>query len=186
MYNDITKNMSALKSGNNAINLDVDNSDAGNYFQSVWDAFCLDRPDVFWIDTLKLSLITKTSSFFGAVNYQYTLQPQENVDNFFLDSFKSSSEVERAISQVEAKINEIANGARGSTYDKVKYVHDLIVDSIEYDQSGTINNSNLYGALIENRCVCEGYAEAFKIILDRLNIPCIIAYGNGIDGNGRN
>lgn len=72
----------------------------------------------------------------------------------------------------------------GSTYDKVKFVHDYLVDLITYDQTGKENNSNLYGALIEGACVCEGYAEAFKAILDKLDIPCVIVYGSGIDALG--
>ncbi len=184
MYDELVKNIDSFKNGSNNIELDVDNSELGDYFQSVWDAFCLDRPDIFWVDTLKLSLVTKTTSFFGAVKYQYSIQPQENTNSYFLDSFKSTLEVENAINKVESRINQIAGDASGNTYDKVKYVHDTIVESIEYDQTGTINNANLYGALIERNCVCEGYAEALKIILDKLNIPCVIVYGEGIDGSG--
>ena len=56
---------------------------------------------------------------------------------------------------------------------------------LTYDQNGRTNNSNIYGALVENTCICEGYAESFKIILDKLDIPCVLVYGDGLDANGQ-
>ncbi len=184
MYDTLENNISALKTGTQSIDFDINTSDAGNYFQSVWDAFTLDRPDVFWVDTLKLSLLTKSmTNIFSSTSYQYTLEPRDG--NYYIDSFSLPTQVDEAIEAVETKIAQIANGARGSTYDKVKYVHDYIVDLMSYDQTEKINNANVYGALIEKTCVCEGYAESFKLILDRLNIPCVIIYGDGIDSRGR-
>ena len=34
------------------------------------------------------------------------------------------------------------------------------------------------GALVEPGVVCEGYAKAFKIICDKINIPCVVVFGN--------
>lgn len=186
MYETIENNIGALKTGKQSIKFDIDSGEAGDYFQSAWDAFTLDRPDIFWVDTLKLAVLTRTTTnIFSATSYEYTLEPREGAENYYVDSFSLPAQVDTAIEEVESKIEQIANGATGNTYDKVKYVHDYIVDLITYDQTGKINNSNIYGALIERTCVCEGYAESFKLILDKLNIPCIIVYGDGIDSNGR-
>ena len=46
------------------------------------------------------------------------------------------------------------------------------------------NNSNIYGALVEKNVVCEGYAKAFKYILDELEIPCVIICGEAVDEDG--
>ncbi len=185
IYDIIVKNEALLKEGTNSIKIDIDSSDVGEYFQSAWDAFILDRPDIFWVDTLKMSLVTKTiSNIFGTITYEYILEPGEN-NNYFLDSFKTKEDVENAIQEVENKIETITRNAVGSTYDKVSFVHDTLVDLISYDQTSRVNNSNIYGALVEETCVCEGYAEAFKVILDRLDIPCVIVYGEGVDGSGR-
>lgn len=186
MYDTLVNNIDILKTGNQNIVFNINTGDAGEYFQSAWDAFTLDRPDVFWVDTLKLSLLTKTmTNIFASTSYQYILEPRAEIGNYYIDSFTTASQVELAIQAVESKVMQIVNGASGSTYDKVKYVHDYIIDLMSYDQAGKTNNSNVYGALIEQSCVCEGYAESFKLILDRLNIPCLIVYGDGVDSNGR-
>ena len=67
---------------------------------------------------------------------------------------------------------------------KIKIVHDLLVDTIEYDMTAGKNIYNVYGALINKRAVCEGYARACKYILDDLDIPCIIACGIGQNSTG--
>ena len=46
------------------------------------------------------------------------------------------------------------------------------------------NNSNIYGLMIEKKAVCEGYAKAFKYLLDELNIPCVIICGDVTDEDG--
>lgn len=186
MYETIENNIEVLKTGNQNIRFNINSGDAGSYFQSAWDAFTLDKPNIFWVDTLKLSLLTKkTTNVFSLTNYEYTLVPREEGENYYIDSFSQPNQVNVAIETIESKIEQITNGATGSTYDKVKYVHDYLVNLITYDQTGRVNNSNIYGALVEETCVCEGYAESFKLILDKLNIPCVIIYGDGIDSTGR-
>ena len=36
-----------------------------------------------------------------------------------------------------------------------------------------------YGCLVNGRCVCAGYAAAYKVLLDRLGIPCVYVVGWG-------
>ena len=67
----------------------------------------------------------------------------------------------------------------------MKVVHDYLVDNISYDSSISKSNIyNIYGALINKECVCEGYARAYKYILDELNIPCILVIGTATNGEG--
>lgn len=183
IYDTIIRNVDALKDGYLPIEFDIKSAGVGDEFQSAWDALILDNPNLFWVDTNKIVLTTKTTTFLSSVNYSYVLEPKEG-DNYFLSSFTSRENVENSINQVNNKVNEIVNKCTGTTYDKVKKAHDLLVDMLTYDQSGRINNSNIYGALVESTCICEGYAESFKIILDKLNIPCVLIYGDAVDANG--
>ena len=41
-----------------------------------------------------------------------------------------------------------------------------------------------YGALINKKCVCQGYAEAMKLICDYYKIPCICITGVGVTSSG--
>ncbi len=183
IYDTIIRNLDALKDGYQSIEFDIKSADVGDEFQSAWDAIILDNPNLFWVDTNKIVLTTKTTTFLSSVNYSYALEPKQG-DNYFLSSFTSREDVEDSINQVNNKIDEIVNTCKGTTYDKVKKVHDKLIDMLTYDQSGRANNSNIYGALIENTCICEGYAESFKTILDKLNIPCVLVYGDAVDANG--
>ena len=64
-------------------------------------------------------------------------------------------------------------------------VHDYLIDNAEYDQTlAKPNIRNIYGTLIEKSCVCEGYAEAFKYLLDALDIPCVIVSGTATNSQG--
>lgn len=49
--------------------------------------------------------------------------------------------------------------AEADDYSKAKIIYDALLDRIVYDDS--LQNYNLYNALVEGSCVCEGYAKAF-------------------------
>lgn len=69
------------------------------------------------------------------------------------------------------KIIEIADQFRHlNDVDKVMAVHDYLIDHIEY--SYTHIRSFAYGALIEGKAVCQGYAQSLSIILNSLNVDC--------------
>ena len=184
LYNTLSNNIENLKNGTKKIEFETEEATAGDNIQSALDAFLLDRPDVFWIDILKISFATRTTTFLNNVSYNYYIEPQEGKANYLIDSLQTEQDVQNAINSVKTKINDIVNRAQGTNYDKIKFVHDELINLITYDKSLGTNSSNIYGALVENRCVCEGYAESFKIILDALNIPCVVVYGDGIDAEG--
>lgn len=85
--------------------------------------------------------------------------------------------------EVENKAKEIANEARESfPIDKVKqlrYVNQWLCNNNIYTLSklGTTGN-DAYGALIDGKPVCEGYALAVSLICDELGIPNITIYSD--------
>ena len=182
IYKTIVNNIDSFKSGYGIIKFDINDGGVEDNFQSAWDAFELDNPQIFYIETKKIGLITKTTkSIFGNVSYTYQLQPKDE-GNYFGDFWKTELDVQRSINQVDTIVDEVVNVAKTKTtqYEKIKYVHNYIVDNAHYDELNGINDNNVYGLLVEKAAVCEGYAKAFKMILDRMNIPCVIVYGNGI------
>ena len=52
---------------------------------------------------------------------------------------------------------------------KIRQVHNFLANNIKYTY--TDMSDNAYGALIEGRAVCNGYADALNIFLDKLKIP---------------
>ena len=142
MYDGICKNIEILQNGAGTIEFDINKTGIEDDFQTAWDAINLDNPGIFYIDTRKLSLKTQTiTTFFGAkTTYQYILEPAEGNTNYLAKSFNSKEDVANAISKTESIANSIIKNARGTTYDKVKYVHDYIINTTSYDEDSTLNN----------------------------------------------
>lgn len=56
-------------------------------------------------------------------------------------------------------------------YDKILKMHDYLIDTTSYDKDDESKNSgNAYGALIEGKAKCAGYADAMALVLSRLSI----------------
>lgn len=59
-------------------------------------------------------------------------------------------------------------------YDKMLKFHDYVIDHTSYDKDNESNNSgNAYGALVEGKAKCAGYADAMAIALSRLKVKNI-------------
>lgn len=187
MYNAIVNNTAALKNGYDQIDLGTSQENYDSQFQSSWDAISMDRPEIFYVETKKVSLVTKTSeSIIGKKKYQYVLQPQSG-QNYFLSCWTTANAVNSAVNEVETKAKQVLTSANNNstTYEKVKYIHDYIIENTEYNQQNDVNNSDIYGCLIKQKVVCEGYAKTFKYLLDQLGIPCVMICGDGVGDDGR-
>lgn len=77
------------------------------------------------------------------------------------------------MAEVENKIKEVVVGFTGSDFDKIKAAHDYLCFNVEYKEStdGYVSHT-AYGALINGQSVCEGYAKAYKLMLNAMGIPC--------------
>lgn len=148
-------------------------------FQNAWSAFRLDHPEIFYINVENIYLTTKTTTYGKKVTYEFFLNSKKNGDTIkaYTDSYEK---------EIKEKKNQIiSNTSKYNNLAKVLYIHNWIVDNAEYDVSmRSANNSNIYGLMIEKKAVCEGYAKAFKYLLDELNIPCVIICGMATDDDG--
>ena len=197
VYSSLDNNLDNLKNENFNIDFDTKfnsilNSSDGQEkveeaFQSALDAFFYDHPELFYLDITKMSLLIKSSSIASKTTYRVSLVPSNASSSFILNSFMSKADVESAINKVQNEkiniINSISKDA--SDYDKALKVHDYLVKNLEYVTSlQEENNRNIYGALIEKNIVCEGYAKAFKYLMDELNIECILVSGTATNSSG--
>lgn len=154
-------------------------------FQNAWDAFKLDTPEIYYINVNKMCLMTKTITKGLKVNFELYIQNQGE-ESSLVDEFSSKEEVDNAMLQIDKAKGEIIKNIPANDLAKVLYIHNWIIDNIKYDTTTTkANNANIYGAMIKKEVVCEGYAKAFKYLLDEINIPCVLVCGTGIDENGQ-
>lgn len=194
IYDTIENNLYNMTAGNYEMELsneisDVLYEDNGEEkldysFQSAWDALTQDRTDTFFIDITNVNLKIKKTTYGNKVNYALSIAPDSN-EGYLLKGLENKQTVHAVLNSIREQRDSIISNAIGSDYDKILQVHDWIIDNLEYESN--IENSNvynLYGALIEKKAVCEGYAEAFKYILDEMRIPCILVSGTATNSEG--
>ena len=194
IYNALINNKENMKNGTYRINLGNDfdtllntstgEDQLGKYYQSAIEAFNYDNPDIFYLDCNKLYLNIETTTRGEQKSFNIYINSGEQ-PNYFLDEYTSEEQVREAIQQVEQIKNQLVSRKTGNTYEDIKMVHDYLIDTIEYDKSLSKSNIyNIYGALINKTAVCEGYARAFKYILDGMNIETQIIIGKGQNSEG--
>ena len=156
----------------------------GDYYQSAIEAYMYDNPDVFYLNPTNMYLNIETTTRGSSKNYSVFVNNGEK-ENYLLESFKTKEQIDVALSKIENIRNKIIGNATGNTYQKIKKVHDYLVDNIEYEKKDENENAyNIYGALVENRCVCEGYAKAFKYLMDGIGIECNLVIGEATNSVG--
>lgn len=82
------------------------------------------------------------------------------------------------IEELNNKVNEIYNNYYDSsknTSENIKIFHDYIANNTKYDSDNTtgvssISSSTAYGVLMEGKGICSGYADAFSLFLDKMNV----------------
>ena len=156
----------------------------GYDYQAAVDAYLQDNVDMFYIDVTKLYLhIEKNVRAFNTT-FKVSIGPAEN-STYFNINYNSEVQARKAKRLVEEKKKSIISSLSGSDYKKIKAIHNYLVKNIEYDQNHTSKETySLYGALIDNRCVCEGYAKAFKYLVNSVGIDCELVRGVATNSSG--
>ena len=192
IYDKLYKNLDKLKTGTYTADFDTtfdellhqeNGSDIlNNSFQLAINALTFDNPDLFYIDITKINLVTKITT--RAFSTTYRISIGGNGRSYLSDDFDGLSKVNSEIANIENIKKDILSKTGNDKVENLKIVHDYLVDSIEYDVEAGKNVYNIYGALVDKKAVCEGYARTYKLLLDELGIPCIIACGIGTNRTG--
>ncbi len=157
-----------------------------NDFQLAVNSLVFDKPEIFFLDITKMYLYTEITSFGPKKTYRISIGPSNGV-SYLAMPFNDSTDVEVAKYRMDNIVSTIISPVADKTAkDKIKAVHDYIIENCEYDE--TISKPNIYsmyGVYINRTAVCEGYSKAFKYAMDCLNIPCIIACGIGQNSSGQ-
>ncbi len=195
IYEAVVKHTEQMKNGNYQISLGdtfqaILTANGGEQalkqaYQDAWDALMTDFVDLFYLDTSKIYLFINSTKVWNIVNYEVSIGPEEG-GNYYAVGYTCKQEVEKALLALQAIQRQCISSASGTTYQKIKQVNDWIVEAVSYDQTlNRTNTRNIYGAFIEKQVVCEGYAKAFKYLMDGLEIPCILVSGTASNSEGR-
>ena len=65
-------------------------------------------------------------------------------------------------------------------------LHDWLVSKCTYGECDLFPNAShsIIGAFLYSKCVCEGYAKAYKYLADLIKMRCIVVTGKGIHPDG--
>ncbi len=137
-----------------------------------------EHPDLFWLGaswagTVQSSLLETTVTLRPA--YYGTKR-----DNFS----------KHALLVAEADALAAEAQTKETVYDQILYVHDALIGAATYDtksaaqveqgrtaQDEVLLASTAYGCLVEKKAICSGYAAAFQLLMNRLEIPCFRVTG---------
>ncbi|QOR66341.1 hypothetical protein IM538_21670 [Cytobacillus suaedae] len=127
-----------------------------------------ENPDIFYYDGSEYS-----SSGLIKFNYVYSV-----------DEIKEKKK--KIDLQVESIMNSIPEDL--SDYEKIKRFYEYVVKSSEYDYLNYLGNSiphesyTIYGILIENMAVCDGYAKTMQLLLKQIGIETKYVTGTADGG----
>lgn len=194
IYDGLYNNKDNLKKGNYVINYDNQFSDILSEedgskdlqvdYQTAVEAFIHDNVDVFYIDFNKMYLNIEKITKLLKTSYKVYISPGSN-SNYFADNFISFIEIENIQKQVEMIKNDVINSLHGNEYQNILYIHDYLINNIEYDSTYSKDGSySIYGALVGKTCVCEGYAKAFKYLANSAGYKCEIMKGTATNSSG--
>jgi len=139
--------------------------------KQVMKAFFSDHPEVFYLQlTYKLSVSKSLIYDRIQIDLEY--------------SIKNKQELEEKLQNIENVIISYTNNFDGkSDFEKELYVHNSIAKNVKYYNDITeIENvpevyHTIYGVFIEKQAVCDGFAKAMQIILDKNDIENIFITG---------
>lgn len=142
--------------------------------QAANDAYRYDHTETFWLDTSKI-YFSYTISDNELKEAKFS--PKAGTDNYFISEITSKSEAQDAVDALDASISDIMAAAPGDTVGKLKYFHDWMKDVEYVDDISVPFTFTAYGALVEKKAVCEGYARSMKMLIDKLGLPNALISG---------
>lgn len=146
------------------------------YFMEVMYALCNDRPDLFYYAGYSIDGYLYDNDYVKQIIYSVLFYENTSYPTADLSEYHSD-----LIDAVKAVPVDTSN-----RYNFVKTLHDFLCETILYPDLTTSlythNAHDAYGALVENIAVCQGYADAFKLVCDYYKIPCVCVSGTANGG----
>lgn len=187
IYNSIYSNKENMKTGTYKVEIDSSISELlkqengaellQEYYQSAIEAYIYDNPDVFYLDVNNLYINIETTKKLLSTTYNVYID-NGKASTYLAEGFYSKEQIEECEKQIKEEVVKIVQDSNDIAYQKVKNIHDYMVENISYDQTISKDNIyNIYGAIINKECVCEGYAKAYKYLLNQVGIESVIVIG---------
>lgn len=101
---------------------------------------------------------------------------QVTYDMEYLETLEQTKQVDKKVTKI---LKQILSKDM-SRYEKIKAIHDYIVDHVDYDTSTHMNSP--YYALVQGSSACQGYATLLYKMMTEAGIPCRVITGTAKGG----
>ena len=136
-------------------------------FQKMFQALSYDNPDLLCMQNESQIVKRGAKAFFVP---QYTCDRETCNAN---------------AAALESAVQEVLNGvpSNADVYAIELYLHDAVCARLVYETADG-SGYTAFDALVGGRAVCEGYARAFQLLLNRVGIQNYLVTGTGINATG--
>lgn len=161
-------------------------------FGAAVDSFRYDHTEYFYVDWDMLSVTV------GRQNGNYVVKiGTGRTDSYLRDKTADSDTIAVQVSNYNEKLEAMVNAVKAELPEnatikaKAKAANEAVCGAVEYsfcdNPDGTASTESkyirtAYGALINKKAVCEGYARLYKAVLNELGVNCELVSGYYIDG----
>lgn len=143
---------------------------SSNDISLIIHAVNFDNPQLYYVDFSRITVIQSIGTSKILVSYLIDASLQRRIDQ-----------------KLKIATSDILKNVVGKTMKTASLIlHDWLVCNCKYEEYNNIPNAshNIVGALINSKCVCEGYAKAYKYLADLIKMRSIVVGGKGIHPDG--
>ena len=137
-------------------------------------------------------IIEENPHLFHLETSQFQYRRQGSHVTITADNVYTREEYQRVYAALISRVDYIVEKAKrfSSEYERLRFLHDYLAENITYDRGNPDPKSQreihtIVGSLLNSACVCDGYARAYRLLCDQLNLSCIVALGDAVTETGR-
>lgn len=154
----------AVKTNTTADHLDYLSISDG---ETVREAYEYDHPELFW--------------FYD--NYTMYVYPSEDkTASFKYTPTITTEQIGLMNKEIDAKLRTLTVEDSDPDYKKLRTIHDWLCDNIVYTD-GAAREYDMYGAIVDGKCVCSGYTMAFTYLCHLYGFKCVGITGYTYDSS---
>jgi hypothetical protein len=157
----------------------------------IWDSVFADHPELMWADRYYCSFLYPDASKSSVIGYK---------PNYWMDAAEQQKRMSAVNDETDRLLANITPDM--GDFDVALRIYELLAEEMDYDsialerqerweaelrrlkQVETVPDDlrSIYGALVQKKSVCAGYAVAYQYLLQKLGIECLYVRGNCTSG----
>jgi hypothetical protein len=171
---------------------DADSKTLKNNIFASFVAFDLDHPEVFWLTGSTKVRVTSVTKGGKSTAYFFLVLADDKGFNMLQEEYNGEGKLEAGLKLRDESAEKIISSIREGLPEKadrksvVQAINKWLTLNNEYNRTPDLSTigyrphrsiSALAGSTGNNGPVCDGYARAFKLLCDRMGVPCMLQGG---------